>query len=122
LARKSPLTRERVLRAALDLADRDGLDALSMRALGAAMGVQAMSLYNHVADKDAVLDGIVDLVVAEIAVPSASQPWRAAMHARAVSSHTVLLRHPWAPGLLVSTKQIRLIRLLSRAARAGVLS
>lgn len=99
---RQPLTQERVLRAALDLADQQGLAQLSMRSLGAALGVQAMSLYNHVANKDALLDGIVDRVVSEIQVPSQAVPWRMAMHQRAVSAHTVLLRHPWACGLLMS--------------------
>ena len=80
------LTRERVLRAAVALADEQGLDALTMRALGGALGVQAMSLYNHVADKDAILDGIVERVVAEIQVPSAADPWRTAMRRRALSA------------------------------------
>lgn len=99
---RQTLTRERVLRAAVKMADEQGLDALSMRTLGAALGVHAMSLYNHVSDKDAILDGIVDLVVAEIQVPSTAVPWRAAMSARAFSAHAVLLRHPWACGLLMS--------------------
>ena len=99
---RPPLTRERVLREAVLMADEHGLAGLTMRALGARLGVQAMSLYNHVANKDDVLDGIVDLVVAEIAVPSAADPWRTAMRARALSAHAVLLRHPWACGLLMS--------------------
>lgn len=96
------LTRERVLTAAVTLADERGLAALSMRTLGEALGVHPMSLYNHVPDKDAILDGIVDRVVAEIELPSAEAPWRAAMRARAFSAHVVLLRHPWACGLLMS--------------------
>lgn len=103
---RTPLTRERVLRAAIALADQDGLPALSMRTLGAALGVQAMSLYNHVADKDDILDGMVDLVVAEIDVPLASDPWKAAMVQRATSAHAVLLRHPWACGLLMSRANV----------------
>ncbi|MDP2311972.1 MAG: TetR/AcrR family transcriptional regulator [Pseudomonadota bacterium] len=97
-----PLTPERVLRAAITMADEQGLASLTMRALGAALGVQAMSLYNHVANKDVLLDGIVDLVVSEIQLPSASDPWKIAMRKRALSAHEVLLRHPWACGLLMS--------------------
>lgn len=97
-----PLTRERVLRAAIDIADRDGLDALSMRRLAKAVGVEAMSLYNHVANKDDLLDGIVDLVVAEIHVPVPGGDWRAELRHRATSAHEVLLRHRWATGLLGS--------------------
>ena len=103
---RQPVTRERVLRAAIDLADQQGLAALTMRALGAALDVQAMSLYNHVSDKDDILDGMVDLVVAEIEVPLATQPWKTAMVGRAVSAHTVLLRHPWACGLLMSRANV----------------
>lgn len=84
------------------MADEQGLASLSMRALGDALGVKAMSLYNHVPNKDDILDAIVDLVVSEIQVPSASDPWRTAMHERALSAHAVLLRHPWACGLLMS--------------------
>lgn len=97
-----PLTRERVLRGGIALADRAGLESLTMRALGEALGVQAMSLYNHVKGKEDILDGMVDLVVAEIEVPSRSEPWRLAMRKRALSAHAVLLRHAWACGLLMS--------------------
>ena len=83
---RTPLTRERILRAAIDLADTDGLDALSMRKLAKAVGVEAMSLYNHVANKDDLLDGIVDLVVAEIYVPRAEGDWRAELRHRATSA------------------------------------
>jgi AcrR family transcriptional regulator len=100
------LTRERVLRAAIAMADEQGLASLTMRALGETLGVQAMSLYNHVADKDAILDGIVDAVVGEIEVPSATDPWRTAMRKRALSAHEVLIRHPWACGLLMSRANV----------------
>ena len=96
------LTRDRVLAAALQLADADGIDSLSMRRLGQALGVEAMSLYNHVANKDAILDAIVDLVVAEIDLPAEGDNWKAAMHHRAMSARDVLLRHPWAPALIES--------------------
>jgi len=105
-ATRAPLTREGVLRAAVTLADEQGLASLSMRTLGAALGVQAMSLYNHVANKDAILDGIVDQVVGEIEVPSTVGPWREAMRRRAISAHTVLLRHPWACALLMSRANV----------------
>ena len=86
---RAPLTRDRVMRAALTLADTQGLDALSMRALGAALGVKAMSLYNHVKDKEDLLDGMVELVVSEIEAPSPAAPWREAMQRRAHSAHGV---------------------------------
>jgi AcrR family transcriptional regulator len=85
-----------VLRAAVDLADESGLDALTMRELGKRLGVEAMSLYNHVANKDDILDGILDLVVSEIDLPSGDVDWRVAMRRRAVSAREVFARHPWA--------------------------
>jgi AcrR family transcriptional regulator len=97
---RRPLTRERVLRAAVDLADREGLDALTMRRLGAELGVEAMSLYKHVRNKDGILDGIVDLVIAEIDIPSERTDWKEAMRRRAISARHVLCRHSWAIGLL----------------------
>lgn len=99
---RQPLTTERVLWAAIKLADAAGTEALSMRKLGQVLGVEAMSLYKHVANKDAILDGIVDLVVGEIALPSPGDGWRPAMRQRGVSAHEVLMRHPWACGLLMS--------------------
>ena len=86
--------------AAVDLADRDGLGALTMRALGADLGVEAMSLYKHVANKDEILDGVVELIVGQIEIPSAGEPWKQAMGRRAMSARDVLRRHSWAIGLL----------------------
>jgi AcrR family transcriptional regulator len=97
---RQPLTRERVLRAAVDLADREGLGALTMRRLGASLGVEAMSLYKHVANKEAILDGIVEVVVAEIELPREGEDWKEAMRRRAFSARAVLTRHAWAIGLL----------------------
>jgi len=91
-----------VLRAAVALADAGGIDSLSMRKLGDDLGVEAMSLYNHVANKDDVLDGIVDLVFSEIDLPSERADWKSAMRRRALSAHEALLRHPWAPSLMQS--------------------
>jgi AcrR family transcriptional regulator len=99
---RTPLSRQRVLRGALVLADRDGIGALTMRRLGQELGVEAMSLYNHVADKGDIVDGIVDLVFSEIAVPSGRADWKAAMRLRAISAREVLLRHPWASSLMQS--------------------
>lgn len=100
--RRPPLSTERVLRAALELADRDGLDALSMRSLAQSLKVEAMSLYNHVAGKEQILDGLVELVVAELEVPAIGGDWRASMRRRAHSAHAVLMAHPWATMLFVS--------------------
>ena len=99
---RAPLSRDRVLRAALALADSGGIDSLTMRKLGQELGVEAMSLYNHVANKDDILDGVVDLVFAEIELPSGRADWRSAMRKRAVSAHETLLRHPWATSLMQS--------------------
>jgi AcrR family transcriptional regulator len=99
---RAPLSRERVLRAAITLADRDGVDSLSMRKLGQALGVEAMSLYRHVANRDGILDGICDMVVGEIEVPAQDADWKRAMRQRAISAHEVVLRHPWASTLIES--------------------
>ncbi len=93
---RPPLSRERILQSALELADRDGLEALSMRRLGRALGVEAMSLYKHVADKEDILDGITDLVMAEVDPPSPDEAWKAALRRTAIAVHGALLRHPWA--------------------------
>jgi AcrR family transcriptional regulator len=100
--RRAPLTRERVLAAAIDLADRDGIASLSMRKLAQELGVEAMSLYHHVANKDAILDGLIDLVFGEIDLPVGEADWKAAMRRRAISAREVLRRHPWATGLMES--------------------
>src|SRR5713226_7581539 len=100
--RRTPLSRERVLRAALALADTGGIDSLTMRKLGEELGVEAMSLYNHVANKDDILDGIVDLVFSEIELPSDQADWKTAMRRRAISAREALLRHPWATSLMQS--------------------
>jgi AcrR family transcriptional regulator len=105
-ARRKPLSREKVLRAALQMADKDGLEALSMRNLAQALKVEAMSLYNHVSNKEAILDGLVELVASEIDLPAIGCDWRAAMRQRARSAHAVLMRHPWATMLFVSRMNI----------------
>jgi AcrR family transcriptional regulator len=97
---RAPLRRERVLRGALVLADTGGIEALSMRRLGQELGVEAMSLYKHVANKEDLIDGLVDLVFSEIALPSGRVDWKAAMRERACSAHDALLRHPWATSLM----------------------
>lgn len=100
--KRQTLTRERVLRGALALADERGIDALSMRELGRHLGVDAMSLYNHVDDKDDLLNSIVDLVVGEIDLPEDNDDWAAAMRTRARSAQQVFARHPWASQLIDS--------------------
>jgi AcrR family transcriptional regulator len=96
------LSRERVLHAAIDLADRGGIESLTMRKLGQALGVEAMSLYNHVAKKDDIVAGILELVVSEIDVPAGETDWKTAIRQTAISAHEALVRHPWACSLMMS--------------------
>jgi AcrR family transcriptional regulator len=98
-ARRIPLSRERVLNAAISLADEGGIEALSMRKLAKELGVEAMSLYNHVANKDDVLDGIVDAAWGEIVGPTGEADWKTEIRSIAISAHETLLRHSWAFGL-----------------------
>ena len=100
--RRTPLSRERVLQAAVDLADREGIDALSMRRLGAELGVEAMSLYNHVAGKDDLLDGMADRVVGEIDPATGDGGWKQALRTRILSARRTMLRHPWASAVITS--------------------
>ena len=102
-----PLSKERVLRAAIKVADEGGIESLTMRKLAKELGVEAMSLYHHVANKEAVLDGVVDAIVHEIAetlggldVPSNGADWKTALRRRILTAREVMLRHPWAPGVL----------------------
>jgi AcrR family transcriptional regulator len=104
-----PLTRERVLRAAVELADARGIEAVTMRSLGQELGVEAMSLYNHVSNKEDVLDGVVDVVAGEVLVaveqvepPAGPAEWKQAVRRRVLVARDVLLRHRWAPGVLES--------------------
>lgn len=99
---RAPLNREKVLQAAIGLADEIGLESLTMRELGLRLGVEAMSLYNHVANKDDILDGMIDIVVSEIDLPSETADWKEAMRRRAISAQAVFSKHPWASGLIDS--------------------
>jgi len=99
--KKRKVTRDRILSTAITLADKDGIAGLSMRKLGEALGIEAMSLYNHVADKDDLLDGMVDVIFSEIDLPLASGiGWRDEMRLRALSARDVFSAHPWAIGLI----------------------
>jgi AcrR family transcriptional regulator len=95
-----PLSRERVLACALKLADESGIAALTIRSLATSMGTKPMSLYHYVANKDGILDGIVDMVFDEIEPPSPAGEWRGEMYRRARGVRDALKRHPWAVGLL----------------------
>ncbi len=97
-----PLSRDRVLLSAVTIADEDGLESLTMRRLAESLGVEAMSLYYHVDNKDDILDGMVDIAFAEIDVPSDDPDWMNSMRRRAISVRDVLKRHPWAIKLMQS--------------------
>ena len=99
---RTPLSRDRVLRAAVALADREGIDALSMRRLAQELGVVPMALYKHVANKDELLDGMVDVVVGEIDPPRTGTDWKTAVRERILSARRALLRHPWASRVMES--------------------
>jgi AcrR family transcriptional regulator len=102
LAGRVPLSRERVLRGAVAVADASGIGALTMRSLASELGVKPMSLYHYVTGKDEILDGIVDLVFSEIELPASGGDWRSQMRLRANSARHALRRHPWAIGLMES--------------------
>jgi AcrR family transcriptional regulator len=104
--KRPPLDRERVLRAAIELADDGGIEALSMRRLGQRLGVEAMSLYNHVSNKEDVLAGIVDIIIGDVDVTRTAVSWTEAMRRRAVSMRRVFMKHPWAVGLLESRRSL----------------
>src|SRR5437879_13269666 len=99
------LNRERVLEAGVALADREGIAEFSMRKLGQEVGVEAMSRYNHVRNKEELLNGMVDIVFSEIDLPAAGEDWPTAMRRRAISARQALKRHPWAIGLMESRAQ-----------------
>ena len=96
--KRTPLSRERVLRTAIALADERGAEELTMRKLAKELGVEAMSLYNHVANKDDLLDGMIDIVFGEIDAPAIGGDWKAELRKRALSTLAALRRHPWAVG------------------------
>jgi len=100
---RTPLTRERVLLAAVALADREGIESLSMRRVGHELGVEAMSLYNHIANKEDLLDGMLDVVLEEIdPLIEDESDWRRVFHGRAMSARRALKRHPWASEVITS--------------------
>jgi AcrR family transcriptional regulator len=118
--RRKPLNRERILETAVAMADEQGIDALSMRKLGQTLGFEAMSLYNHVTNKDDLLDGMLDLVLAEMELP-ASDEGLAGIRRSAISAHEALRRHAWAAGLLMAPSRVRPARLAYMDALLGAL-
>lgn len=103
--KRMPLNRDRVIAAAVALADEKGQSGVTMRAVAGRLGVEAMSLYNHVPNRDAILDGMVDAVFGEIELPTPTPQWKTAMRERAASARAALRRHPWAIGLMDSRSQ-----------------
>jgi AcrR family transcriptional regulator len=99
---RPPLSAERVLDAAVRIADQRGIEAFTIRRLADELGVKPMTIYHHVPNKEAIIDGMVDRVFAEIDLPPADRHWKAAMRHKCVSARDVLLRHPWAPPLMES--------------------
>ena len=110
-APRAPLNRERVLEAAVAIADRDGIAALSMRRLGRELGVEAMSLYNHVAGKEDLERGIVEVVLAEIESPRPGRDWKTEIRRTAVSSHDAFVRHRWSCSLLTQASGVSRVRM-----------
>src|SRR2546429_3334688 len=100
--RRTQLTRERVLAAGIELADRDGLESISMRRLAQELGVEAMSLYTHVRNKDDLIDGMVDAVIGEIPTSADTADWKTSLRQLALAARTVVLAHPWAPHTIES--------------------
>lgn len=101
-AERAPLSRDRVLDGAIAIADAGGISSLTIRSLAQELGVKPMSVYHYVANKDEIIDGIVDRVYGEMELPAAEGDWRAEMHRRCTSAREVLGRHPWAIPLLQS--------------------
>lgn len=108
IERRAPLSRDRVLRAAIALADEQGIEAVSMRKLGQELGVEAMSLYNHVANKDDLLDGMVELVIEEIDLEPSGDTWKAAMRNLILRAREAMLQHPWVPAVIETRTSISL--------------
>jgi len=110
VSRRTPLSHDRVIDHAMTIADSDGLEAVTMRRLAAALGVEAMSLYHHVRGKEMLLDGLVDRVASEIAKGISKLPrstsWRTTLRRRVLAARTVMLRHRWAPGLIETRTSI----------------
>lgn len=120
-ASRPPLSRERILAVALDLADKDGLDSVSMRKVAQCLHVEAMSLYKHVANKDDLLDGLVELVTTQMSVPAPDADWKDALRERAYAVRQTLNYHPWASRLLEIRTSIGPVRLRHHESMIGIL-
>ena len=100
--RRTQLTRERVVGAGIELADRDGIESISMRRLAQELGVEAMSLYTHVRNKDDLLDGMVDAVIGKIPTSADGADWKTSLRQMVLAARSIVLTHPWAPRLIES--------------------
>jgi AcrR family transcriptional regulator len=124
-ASRPRLNRGLILRTGLEFADANGIEALKMRELARELGFEAMALYRHVANKEEILEGLVDLVLSEVEMPSAGADWAASIRAGAISFHAAIERHPWVAGLLTKPPGLRPARLefaeslLARLEEAG---
>jgi len=118
---RMPLSRERVLRAAIELADAGGIESLTMRRLAQELGVEAMTLYYHVANKDDILAGMVDMVVSEMEAPGSDGDWKSSLRTSAISAYEVLVRHRWAANLVLSGPGVSPARLRHMNGILGVL-
>jgi AcrR family transcriptional regulator len=116
-----PMSRDRVLRAAIEIADAGGIESLTMRRLAQELGVEAMTLYYHVANKDDILNGIVDTVVSEMELPRTDVDWKSALRTSAISAYEVLARHTWAAKLVLSGSGVSPARLRHMNGILGVL-
>ena len=122
---RTPLTRDRVLLGAMEIADAGGIASLTIRSLAQALGVKPMSVYYYVANKDEILDGILNFVISEFELAIGGPNWKAAIRRSALSAHDVLMRHPWACNLMMSVKRVAPARirymeaLLRRLREAG---
>lgn len=120
--KRTPLTRERVIAGAMQLADGDGLGSLTIRSLAQSLGVRPMTVYGHVSNKDEILDELIDSVFAEIDMPDVSVHWRDGVRHRGRSARAALVRHPWAIGLMESRASPGPATLRHHDAMLGVLT
>jgi AcrR family transcriptional regulator len=121
LASRPPLTRERIFAVALELVDKGGIESVSMRQVAQGLGVEAMSLYKHIANKDDLLDGLVELIFAQMTLPSPDLEWKAALRERAFSVRQALNRYPWAASLIETSGNLGPTRLRHHNTMIGIL-
>jgi AcrR family transcriptional regulator len=119
-AARTPLSRERVFEAAVAYADEHGIADLSMRKLGAVLGVEAMSLYHHVANKEGILDGMVDHIVGEIGIREAGGDWKSALREQILDAREAMKRHRWAPAVIESRRNMSFPMMKYMDAVAGI--